>query len=91
MFQRLIETGINQVSKSIAYIKLEDGTVVEDSAFIQEFLDNCDKAIWDAIRNQLDSIRTQSTYNNVNITCTSEECAKEFKTPMVFEQTNFFG
>ena len=91
MFRRLIDTGINQVSKSIAGIRLEDGTVVEKPEFIREFLDNCDKRVWDLIKDRLDDIRKDNNFNQVNLACTNEECTKEFTTPFVFEQTNFFG
>lgn len=91
MFQRVIETGISQVSKSIAGIRLEDGTVVDNAGFIKEFLDNCDKSVWTAIKNRLEEIRDESTYSDVELTCTNEECGKQFVTPFVFEQSNFFG
>jgi hypothetical protein len=91
LFNRLIETGINQVSKSIAGIRLEDGTIVNNHEHIKEFLDNCDKSIWEAIKLQLDSIKEQTNWNNINLTCQNEECGKDFVTPFVFEQTNFFG
>jgi hypothetical protein len=90
LFQRLIETGINQVGKSIANITLDDGTVVDDKDYIHEFLDNCDRSVWEAIKNELDRIKAADTYNKVNIVCSNEECQKEFNTPFVFEQTNFF-
>lgn len=91
LFQRLIETGINQVGKSIAGIKLDDGTVVDNQEYIHEFLDNCDKSVWEAIKTQLEAIRVQNDYSELTLTCTNEECTKEFKTPFVFEQTNFFA
>lgn len=90
LFQRLIETGINQVGKSIANITLDDGTVVDDKEYIHEFLDNCDRSVWEAIKNELDRIKSADTYNKVDIVCSNEECRKEFNTPFVFEQTNFF-
>ena len=90
MFQRLLETGINQVAKSISYIKLEDGTVVDDYAFISEFLDNCDKSVWDLIKDRLESIRAENNYNIISINCENPECGKEFTVPFRFEQTNFF-
>lgn len=91
MFQRLIETGINQVGKSIAGIRLEDGTVVDNPDFIREFLDNCERSVWDALKAQLEAIKKQNSYNEVNLTCTNEPCGKDFVSPFVFEQTNFFG
>lgn len=91
LFQRLINTGINQVSKSIAEITLADGTVVARADYIREFLDNCDKRVWDMIKERLDEIRQASNFNNIELTCSNEECRKEFTTPFVFEQTNFFA
>lgn len=91
LFQRLINTGINQVSKSINHITLEDGTRVESLEYIREFLDNCDKRVWDLIKERLDEIRNATNFNVLNLTCQNEECAKEFTTPFVFEQTNFFA
>lgn len=91
LFQRLIDTGISQVSKSIAYIKLEDGTLVQEPEYIREFLDNCDKKIWEMIKDRLDEIRQQNNFNQLNLNCTNNECGKPFTTPFVFEQSNFFG
>jgi hypothetical protein len=91
IFQKLIETGINTVSKNISSIKTADGIVVDNYAFIREFLDNCDKNVWDAIKNYLDAIKKSNNYNEVVLTCSNEECNKEFMTPFIFEQTNFFG
>lgn len=90
MFQRLIETGINQVGKSIAGIRLEDGSVVDNPEFIREFLDNCERSVWDALKTQLEAIKKQNAYNEVKLTCTNEPCSKDFVSPFVFEQTNFF-
>jgi hypothetical protein len=91
IFQKLIETGIDTVSKNIASIRTEDGIVVDNYAFIRDFLDNCDKSVWDAIKKYLDVIRESNDYNKVTLECSNEECTKEFSTPFVFEQTNFFG
>ena len=91
LFQKLIETGINQVGKSIAGIKLDDSTTVTDVEFIHEFLDNCERGVWEAIKTELDRIKQSDDYNQVGLTCEENECKKEFSTPFVFEQTNFFG
>jgi len=92
LFQRLIETGINQVGKSIAGIKTEDGQVVEDQTFIREFLDNCDKSVWTAIKDQLEAIQsTNNKYTELTLACENTECNKEFVTPFIFEQSTFFA
>ena len=91
IFQKLIETGINTVSKNIASIKTTDGIVVDNIDYIKEFLDNCDKGVWDEIKKYLDSIRESNTYNQITLTCENDACKTEFTSPFVFEQTNFFG
>jgi hypothetical protein len=70
---------------------MEDGSTVDNPEFIQEFLDKCNKDIWDAIKSKLDSIRRENNYTDVTVACTNTECNKEFVTPFVFEQTNFFA
>jgi hypothetical protein len=91
LFQQLIDTGIGQVSKSIAGIKMSDGTVVDNPEFIREFLDNCEREIWDGLKETLDGIRAQSKFNEITITCDNTDCKKEYITPFAFEQTNFFA
>lgn len=91
VFAKLIETGINQVSKSIAGIKLEDGAVVDNRQFITEFLDNCDRSVWESIRLRLNEIKDSTVYNQITVACDNPECGKDFVTPFVFEQTNFFA
>ena len=91
LFAQLIETGIGQVSKSIAGVRMSDGTVVDNPEYIREFLDNCERDVWEGLKSTLDVINNENIYNTVNITCSNEDCKKPFVTPFVFEQTNFFG
>lgn len=91
LFNQLIESGIEQMSFNIHSITTEDGTTVSDRAFIKEFLDNCEKSIWEAIKAKLDGLRDSNKYNELNLTCSNNECSKEFKAPFLFEQSNFFG
>jgi hypothetical protein len=92
MFQKLIVTGIKQVTKSIAGVKLEDGTVVTRIDYITEFLNNCDRKLWDLIKDRLDTINKQNNeHNQMTIDCENPECGKQFTAPFMFEQTNFFG
>ena len=91
IFQRLIGSSIEQISKSIAGIRLEDGTVVDNPTYIKEFLDNCDRSVWQSIKARLDEIREQNRWNDITITCENDKCGKTFVTPFVFEQTNFFA
>lgn len=91
MFAKLVEIGISQVSKNIASIKTVDGVVVTESEYIKEFLDNCEKGVWNAIKDKLDAIKKQNNYNEIHLTCENTECNKDFTAPFVFEQSNFFA
>jgi hypothetical protein len=88
IFSKLIDSGISQVSKSISGIRTPDGVVVDNVDFIKEFLDNCDKSVWEDIKSRLNEIKDQTTYNQLDLTCKS--CHESFTTPFIFEQTNFF-
>jgi hypothetical protein len=90
MFQKLLDTGMRQISKSIASITTEDGTVVTNPEFIAEFLNNCDRNIWNKVKDRLDAIRRESEYAKVTVTCESDACQKEYESPFVFDQANFF-
>lgn len=89
MFNKIVDLGISQVSKSIESITLEDGTVVDNSVFIAEFLTNCDRSIWDGLKKRMDKMSEDSSLS-VTTTCENTECAKEFKSPFLFEQSRFF-
>lgn len=91
MFTKLIDTGINQVAKSILNVTTGDGVVVTEAEYIKEYLNNCDKNVWDKIKDRLTDIQSQTDYNQIEIDCENEECKKTFITPFVFEQSNFFA
>jgi len=91
MFNKLLDTGMKQVSKSIASIQTETGEVVTEQDFIIEFLNNCDRSIWNAIKDKLDQIRESNNYAKVTTTCENQECQKEYTSPFVFDQANFFA
>lgn len=91
LLKNLLELTILTVKNSVLAIKMDDGTVVEDPEFIDEFLRNCPKATWEKIRNRLESIADASPLKNVELKCEFNDCAKEYKTPLVFEMSNFFA
>jgi len=91
LFKRLLSLTVEQVSKSVAAIKTNDGILVEDETQIFEFFQNCDKIVWNAVKNKLESFGEQSPLKKVELNCEHEDCAKGYTTPLIFEQSNFFG
>lgn len=89
MFNKLVDTGISQIARSIKCIKLEDGNEVTNVNYISEFLTNCDKAVWEQLQQRINTLREQ-TQITIDTPCHSEECGKTYTTPFVFEQSSFF-
>lgn len=89
LFNKLVDTGINQVAKSIKCIKLDDGTEVSNSEYIAEFLANCDKSVWEELQNRIAKMR-EDTQLKITTPCENPECLESYETPFVFEQSSFF-
>lgn len=90
LFDKLLNLTVSQVTHSVAAIKTEDGTLVEDRAMIDEFFKNCNRNIWDAVKEHLERLAAQSTLRKVDVTCENEECKKPYTAPLMFETSSFF-
>lgn len=91
LFDKLLSLSVAQVSSSVGAIKTAEGIVVEDQSQIDEFFKNCEKDIWNAIKDHLAALGSESPLKHIPITCDNEECGKSYETPLVFEMSNFFG
>lgn len=91
MFKKLLDLTVEQVTKSVAAIKTDDGITVEDRDQIDEFFRNCNRTIWDAVKARLEGMAEQSPLKNLDVTCEQDDCGKPYVTPLIFEQSNFFA
>lgn len=91
LFSKLLEKSIELVSSSVSAIKMSDGTVVDNREQIIEYFMNCPKKVSDQIEAHLKSLGEHNPLKNVDVKCDNEECLKEYKTPLIFEQSTFFG
>jgi hypothetical protein len=89
LFKSLLKLTVEQVAGNINYIKLDIHTVVDNEGFINEFFQNCDREVWNKVNDAINEIKSNVPTNNIELSC--ESCTKEYKTPMVFEMSNFFG
>lgn len=89
LFSKLLSLTVEQVSGNVAYIKLSNNEVVENEEFINEFFQNCDRKIWNTIKETLNSITSENPSSKIDLKC--ESCTKEYQTPLIFEMSNFFG
>jgi len=62
---------------------------VTEKAFIQEFLDNCDKEIFDLIRNRINENNQKSSMQPVTVVCSN--CNHNQEITVSLDQADFFG
>jgi hypothetical protein len=62
--------------------------VVTESSFINEWLNNCDKSIYDAIKAQIEANREQLKNPTYPVKCDS--CGTEVNLSVELDQSNFF-
>ena len=89
IFQKMLTLTVAQVARSVAAIKLVDGTLVENPAFISEFFANCDKVIWNTVKDHIQNLNNSNQFKNIDVECGS--CKNQFTSPLAFETSNFFG
>ena len=90
VFKKLINFTVGQLANNIQSITIDDQTVT-DRQQINEFLENCDKILWNKIKDAVDKKIEFIKSNELNILCNNQSCQKSFKTPLLFEQSSFFG
>lgn len=94
LFKRLLTLTVDNISKSVSAIKvLVNGTeqVVTDEVLIQEFFTNCEKVIWEGVKQRIEQmVKEQEDHKKLNLTCQNEECEKIYSTDLTFESSHFF-
>lgn len=76
------------ISKTIESIKVPDATVL-DQTFILDYLQNCDRKSYEAIKEYSISLRETSQIKPLKITC--PHCSHEYEQNMNINVTDFFG
>lgn len=88
-FRRLTDLSVKTLVNSIESITTEDGIVVRNPEDIQEYLENCDRQTYDALKNQIDNYSAENKLQPLRIKCDS--CETEYTSAITFDQSNFFG
>lgn len=88
MMKKLIEVTVHAISQSVAEIRTSDA-VVTDTAQITEFLTNCDRHIFNSIRDQAVKLREASELRPLNVTCPS--CQHQYEQAFTMDVARFFG
>jgi len=93
-FAKLTQVTLGTVEKSIYRIDTSNGST-SDPAYIQEFINNVDKDIFNTIQNHLDKLREQNGVEPIEIAVTDEMREKGMtgdtvKVPLTFDASTFF-
>ena len=82
------ELTINILSLTIDYIRTPT-SIVNEKEFIIDFLNNCDKLAYNAIREHQANLKSSTEIKPLGIKCVS--CQHEYKQPFTLNSTDFFG
>lgn len=88
-FAKITDLNVSMVISSIASINTESESVT-DYAQIKEFLDNCSRQSYKAIKDKIEELNKQNAVAPVTLQCDNEECQKTYTAPLTFDQSNFF-
>ena len=88
-FEKIADLNLDLIAKCIVKISIP-GREVEEEDFIKEYVRNTDKNVIKLIRDQLTKLSDNGIDKEFEVTCVNEECAHEWKTPMVFDPSHFF-
>lgn len=89
-FQKLSVMTISALASTISMIRA-DGEIVVEQQHIQEFVKNCDRNLFDQIRNHVTQLREASELKPLRLKCNNPECGKEYETPFTLDVSNFFA
>lgn len=86
--QKLTKLTVNALKHSIACIKTPQAMVTEIE-FIAEFLNNCDRKLFNAIRDRVINFRESTEFKPLKLTCHS--CKHEYNQALTLDMASFFA
>ena len=94
-FKKLTDINLDLVKNSILSVQWEDETPVTDRNHINEFIDNADGAVFDAIIKHVESQKDRFGIKPLKVKFSKEDQAAgapaELDVPITLDQSNFFG
>ena len=86
--QKITELTVTTIQHSIAAIRTPQAMVTE-LEFIAEFLTQCDRKIFNAIKEQVIKLRQQTDIKPMFIKC--DNCGHEYEQPLTLDMASFFA
>ena len=88
VFPKLTDMNIMSLVNCIESIITEDNLIVAEVKHIKEFIENCDRNVYNEIKTQIESLIKDNKLSPLEITCT--ECDTTYKSELNFDNSNFF-
>lgn len=85
---KITELTVRALKWSIQSIRTPQA-IVSEPEFIEDFLKNCDRSLFNSIRDHVINLRLSSEIKPLAITC--GECEHKYEQPLTLDMTSFFG
>lgn len=93
-FNKLTQMTLDLVSNTVYRIDTTAGSV-DEKEFIMEFMSNCDKNIFNAVKEHIDKLKESIAIKPLRVKATEEMLAagseEEVEVPLTFDPTTFFA
>ena len=87
IFKNIADFSIKAVTCSISAIDSSEGPVT-DQTHISEFLKNCERSVYENIKNHIVELRKMEDLDPLHIKCS--DCGHEYEQPYAMDMTSFF-
>lgn len=86
--KKITDITVSALAQSIASVKTPDAIVTE-TEYIEEMLKNCDRILFNQIRDHIINIKSDSEIKPLKIIC--PDCSFEYEQPITLDMVSFFG
>ena len=88
LLPQVTDLNVSVIVDSIESITMDE-TNVTNKKHILDFLNNCDRKVYETIKTHVEHLATQNKIKPFDVGC--PECEKQYEASMSFEFSNFFG
>lgn len=88
MMKKILDVTVLAIAETIEEIRT-NSAIVSEKDFILDFLKNCDRQLFDKIKNTVLKLREDSELKPLNITCPS--CQHKYQQAFTLDMARFFG
>lgn len=85
--RKITDITVSSLAQSIAAVKTPQA-LVSEAGFIDEFLKNCDRALFNQIRDRIIELKVQSEMQPLKLACT--ECNHGYEQSITLDMSSFF-